>query len=112
SSGQDLDGATAVGDVRGGSDDCAADALRHARCDRVGPRAGHEHVAVELEERLPRAHRPRAILYEPVAVALTEGEKLLDVESLRIGQEAVDCAYADHARPCPGAGACRSGADL
>ena len=38
------------------------------------------------------------MLHEPVAVTLTEREKLLDVEPVRVCEETGDCAYGDNAR--------------
>ena len=109
---EDLDGAGPVRDVRAGSDHRAADAVRHGRGDRVGPRARDKHVAPELKQRLARAHLPRAVLDEPVTVERTKREELLGVEPLLIGEETVNRAHTDDPRPRPGAGPRRPGADL
>src|SRR5688500_4427162 len=96
---KDLDRADAIGSVGAGGDDPAADALGHAGCDRVGPRTRHEHVAVELEERLAWEYRARAVLDEPIAVTLTERDELLDVEPVRIREETVDGAHPHYPGP-------------
>jgi hypothetical protein len=52
------------------------------------------------------------VLDEAVAVARSQREQLVDVEPVPIGEETVDSAHADDARPGVCAGARRPGADL
>ena len=95
-----------------GDEDIAAKPPGHVLRDRVGASPGHEHVAVELEERLARTYRPRAVFDQPIAVTLTERKQLLHIEPVLICEEAVDGAHPDHSCSSPNAGACRPRTDL
>src|SRR5262245_33042208 len=111
-SAQHLDRTQCVGNVRRWCDHLAAEAFGHVSRDRVRPRAGHEHVAVEPEELLSWSPELRAVLDKTVAVAGPELEQLLEVEPVGIGEKAVGGTDGHNPRPRPGARPRGPGADL
>ena len=107
-----LDRARAVRDVRARGDDRAAQARGDVARDRVRPRAGHEHVALQVEQLLARADGRRPVRHERVAEPLAQGEQLVDVEAVRIGEQPVDRAHADDPGARAHAGERHPGTDL
>jgi PhnB protein len=104
--------APSIWSVRDRNDGSAVQRRHRLRRDDVGARTGDEDVAVDLEERRARMGGDGPLLDELVTVPSAEGEKLVDVETLRIDQRPFDRADRDDARTGANAGSGGAGAGL